>query len=420
MVKKILGTIGTRYMIAFLNLLLLSVNGKVLGLTGMGMIGLIYASVNIAVIFNSILCGNTIVYFMNRYDVRYVFWPAYAWAFIGSAIACSIMGAFSMIPYGFALEIYGLSVLLSLVAIHIRILLGKDQIKKFNLTHIIQGGLLFFVLLCIYFLIGKKDAEAYIWGLFLTNAMAWIVSFLFIYRYIFHSSKVSIPVSTFQLIKEMFVYGLWSSADNLAEGLTTRLNYFLLQRLGGYGLVGLLDSGTKIAESVWHINRSTSSISYSQTAKTKDPEAQRQITLRFLKLTYCALILITALILLIPDWIYTDYIFTGEFEGVRTVIAGLSIGVIAFGSNSIFSHYFIGTGRIKYSVACSCIGLLVLFIAANLLVPAYGAFGSALSTSIAFVSMLVFSFASFIRLTNTTLREFLPTKEDVSRIKTLF
>ncbi|MDR0844793.1 MAG: lipopolysaccharide biosynthesis protein, partial [Tannerella sp.] len=100
MVKKIVETIGTRYLVAILNLLLISINGKVLGVSGVGLIGVIYASANIAVIFNSVLCGNTIVYFMNRYPIRYVFWPAYVWAFIGSAIACGVMAAFGWIPKG--------------------------------------------------------------------------------------------------------------------------------------------------------------------------------------------------------------------------------------------------------------------------------------------------------------------------------
>lgn len=39
MLKKILGTIGSRYLIAFLNLALIFINAKVLGIEGVGMIG---------------------------------------------------------------------------------------------------------------------------------------------------------------------------------------------------------------------------------------------------------------------------------------------------------------------------------------------------------------------------------------------
>ena len=420
MLKKILSTIGVRYFVAALNLLLIFVNGKVLGVSGMGLAGVIYASANIAVIFNSVLCGNTIVYFMNRYDFRYVFWPAYVWALIGSAVACGGMKLLGMLPAGFEWDVYCLAVILSLVAIHSRILLGKDHISGFNITFLIQGGVLFFSLLFIYFVAGIRETKGYVWGLYATNGLAWIVSLLLMFPFFIRQSgeTPSAPPSIRKLLKEMFVYGLWSSADNLAEGLTARLNYFLVQRLSGYSHVGLLDAGTKISESVWHISRSVSFLSYSQVARTAELEEQRQMTLRFFKLTFCAITLVVGIILLIPEWVFTEYLFSSEFQGIRKVICGLAVGVIALGSNSILSHYFIGTGKVRYSTACSCIGLLTLLVSGYFLIPAYGVFGSAISTSIAFSSMLSFSLIVFIKQTQTKFKEFLPTKKDFRNWKT--
>ena len=105
MLKKILGTIGSRYLIAFLNLALIFINAKVLGIEGVGMIGLIVASVNIAVIVNGILCGNTIVYFMNRYSMRTIFLSAYLWTPIGSSLACGFISAGYLLVGD--LELYG-------------------------------------------------------------------------------------------------------------------------------------------------------------------------------------------------------------------------------------------------------------------------------------------------------------------------
>lgn len=118
MLKKILGTIGSRYLIAFLNLALIFINAKVLGIEGVGMIGLIVASVNIAVIVNGILCGNTIVYFMNRYSMRTIFLPAYLWTPIGSSLACGFMYLTGLLPTGYRLDIFLLAIL-SLSLIHI-------------------------------------------------------------------------------------------------------------------------------------------------------------------------------------------------------------------------------------------------------------------------------------------------------------
>jgi len=406
--QAILETIGTRYLVAALNLALIFINAKVLGVSGMGLVGVIYASANIAVICSSILCGNTIVYFMNRYDFRYVFWPAYLWAFFGPAIACSVMKLLGILPEGYIFDVFGLALMLSLVSVHSRILLGKEHISGFNISFLLQGIMLFCSILFIYYVAGKRDARGYLWGLYCANGLAWIVSLLLVLPFFFRQTveKQPVPSSVPRFVKEMFIYGLWGSADNLAENLTSRLNYFLLQHLGSYAQVGLLDAGTKISESVWHISRSTSFISYSQVAKTFEAEAQKRMTLRFLRLTFCAITVVMGMILLIPEWVYTDYLFSPEFAGVRKVICGLSIGIIALGSNSILSHFFIGTGKVRVSTACSWIGLLILLVSGFFLIPAYGVFGAAISTSISFSGMLTFSLTKFIKITHTKPREF--------------
>lgn len=415
--KEIFGTIGTRYLIAILNLALIFINAKALGVEGVGTVGLILASVSIAVMFSGILAGNTIVYFMNRYSMQAVFLPSYIWTGIGSGIACGCMAVAGILPEGYFTTIYCLSILTSLVAANSRLLLGKGRIKGFNLTFMLQGGLLFFVLLYFYYVREKQDISAYLWGMYITNGIAFIVSFLLLLPSLRGREPDARKGRSYPaLLKEMFVYGLWGSADNIAEILTTRLNYFLIGRFGGLGSVGLLDAGTKMSESVWHINRSIGFIEYSQVAQTNNPALQKKITLQYFKLTFCAVMLATACILLIPEWVYTDYLFSSEFVGIRKVITGLSVGIVAMGCNSILSQYFIGSGKIRYSAACSLVGLLCLLVSGYGLIPLYGVVGSAISSSIAFTAMLLFSLMIFCKKTGTRMHEFMINKEDVSFI----
>jgi hypothetical protein len=91
MLRKIIETIGTRYLVAFLNLILLVLNARALGIHGVGLIGLVLAAVNIVMMCNSVLSGNTIVYFMNRYPSFQVFIPAYLWTISMGALASCIM-----------------------------------------------------------------------------------------------------------------------------------------------------------------------------------------------------------------------------------------------------------------------------------------------------------------------------------------
>ena len=417
MFKDIIGTIGARYFVAFLSLLLIFINSKVLGRDGMGFAGLIYASANIAVIFNSILCGNTIVYFMNRYNLRYVFYPAYIWAIIGSVIACLVMYFLNMLPEGYEVITFVLAVLISLVTANTLILLGKDNVKAFNLVYIIQGILTFVILLCVYYVADYKSVDGYLAGLFAASLIAFLYSFALLFPHLLKKENLPEGTSFFAVLKEMFVYGIWSGADNLAEGLTTRLNYFFVRNLGGYGNVGLLDSGTKMSESVWHISNSVSYIEYNSVSKTTIKQEQKRITLQLFKLTYCALIAVMAVVVCIPEWIFTEYLFTPEFAGIRDVIIGLSVGIVALGSNRIISHYFIGSGNIRYSTFCSFFGLAVLLITGLILIPAYGVVGAAYTSSIAYSCMLIFSITVFMRQTKTTLRELLLSKDDIKEFK---
>ena len=419
--KALLGTIGTRYLIAVLNLALIFINAKVLGVEGVGLVGLIVAAIGISTIVCGILAGNTIVYFMNRYSIQSIFFPSYCWTPIGAGIACGCMALVGLLPEGYGIDIYILSILNSLIAANSRFLLGKNHIWGFNLTFVLQGGLLFFALLWIYYGLNQQGVTAYLYGLYITYGIAFLVSLFLLLRFLTRKEVNNRPEhSLYTLLKEMFQYGLWGSADNVAETLTTRLNYFLIKRFAGLSSVGLLDAGTKLSESVWHINRSIGFIEYSRVAQTVDPLEQKLITLRFFKFTLCAVLLATGCILLIPEWIYTDFLFSPEFVGMREVITGLSVGIVAFAGNSILSQYFIGSGKIRYSAYCSFIGLTSLLCSGYLLIPLFGIIGSAISTSIAFCAMLTYSVTIFCQKTGCRLQEFRISKEDIQFVLNKF
>lgn len=400
MLKKILATVGTRYVIAALNLILMLINSRVLGRHGMGLAGVVYASANVAVMFASVLCGNTIVYFMRSKRLSVVVSAAYVWALAGSGLACGVMAAVGMLPAGYGWAVFGLAVLLSLVNVHLRVLLGWDRIRAFNAVFLLQGAGLFVVLLGLYYVAGWRDVAGYVWGLYLTNLAAWAVSLAVMMRGVTHPLRYAIDARAWlRDVREMFAYGLWSSVDNLAENLSARLNYFFLQRFGGYGSVGLLDVGTRVSESLWHISHGVSFIAYGEITRATDAERQRRLTLRLLPPTMGALTVAMGVVLCIPEWVYTEWLFTPEFTGIRSVIAGLSVGIVAFGGNRILSHYFIGTGRVRVSAACSCVGLALLCASAAVMVPRWGVVGAAGASSVAYVGMFLFSVAAFVRIT---------------------
>ena len=416
MLKKILETVGTRYVIAALNLVLMLINSRVLGRHGMGVAGVVYASANVAVMFASVLCGNTIVYFMRQKRIGVVVSAAYVWALAGSGVACGVMAAVGMLPAGYGWAVFGLAVLLSLVNVHLRVLLGWDRIRAFNGVFLLQGVGLFVILLGLYYVVGWRDVAGYVWGLYLTNLTAWATSLAVMLREVKRTTKGITTIKAWlRDVREMFAYGLWSSVDNLAENLSARLNYFFLQRFGGYGSVGLLDVGTRVSESLWHISHGVSFIAYSEISRATEAERRRLTVVRLLGPTVVALAVAMGAVLCIPEWVYTEWLFTREFAGIRSVIAGLSVGIVAFGGNRILSHYFIGTGRVRVSAACSLVGLVVLCVAAAVLVPRWGVTGAAVASSVAYSGMLTFSVVMFLRVTGTKAVELLPNPVSIVR-----
>ena len=385
MLRKILTTIGTRYLVAILNLALIFINAKELGIEGVGLVGVLVASVNIAVIFNGILCGNTLIYFMNRYSLRRIIVPAYVWTLAGSGLACGFMLVTTLLPTAYWKEIYGLAILTTLANANARFLLGKERIKAFNLTQALQGGLLFFVLVYLYFVARRPTVGSYIAGLYVANGIACLYSFYHLIPLVIHERKACPAIRLPRLLREMFAYGLWAGADNLAE--------------------------------VWHISRSVSFIEYEEVAKEPSKERQAAITIRLLKLTALALTLAVGVIALIPEWIFTEILFSREFEGIRHIIWGLAAGIIALGCNSVVSHYFIGSGQVRYSTFSSCVGLATLALSGYWLIPRLGTLGSALSTSVAFCAMLVYSLLVFIRKNQVSLKAFLPNRDDWRAIR---
>ncbi|MDR1259424.1 MAG: polysaccharide biosynthesis C-terminal domain-containing protein [Tannerellaceae bacterium] len=406
MLKDILQTVVTRYLVALLNLALMFVNARVLGVEGVGLIGLIWASVSINVTVNSIFSGNTLVYFLNKYPISILYPTAILWIFAGSAVSCAVLSFSGLLPGGYALDIYVLTVLYSTGIAHSRLLLGKDCVTGFNITQVLQGGLLFFAAVAFYYLLHRQDVNAYIWSLYLTNGAAVVVSLLLLLPYLRKAGRGAEETCAgrpelLPMLKDMLTYGLWGSADNIAEAFTLRLNYFLVERFAGISGVGLLDAGTKVSESVWNISRSIASIEYNRIAKSRDKKEQRRITVKLLRLTFIAVSAMIACVMLVPEWVYTDYLFGRDFMGIREVIAALSAGIVAMGCNTILSHYFIGSGRVRYSAISSFTGLAALLAAGSALIPAYGITGSAASQSIAFCIMLLFSLTTFIRLNSS-------------------
>lgn len=394
LLKKTFSTIVSRYLAAALNFAIIIINAKLLGAEGVGRIGIILASVNLAVMLNSMFCGSTIVYFMQQYTMRRIMFPSYLWIMFVSAISSFVMMWLGMIPSEYTIVVYILTLLNSLVAANSRFLLGKDNVKAFNIVFLLQSTFLFFILMFIYYIIGSHEVTDYINGMYISNFTALAVSAVYLYKPYREEKDINTtPYS--QVFRRMFTYGIWSNADNMAESISTRLSYFFVNTWAGLSSVGLLDGATRISESVWHISRAVGYIANSEVARSETKSHSRSVTLKLLKLTFFSTFALMGVILLIPEKLFTAYIFSSQFEGITVVIRCLAPGIIAAACNTVLCQYFIAGGMIKYSAISSIFGLVAAALFGVIFVPAYGVAGGAAATSAGYCVMALSNYIFF-------------------------
>lgn len=393
LLKKTFWTVVVRYVAAAINFAIIIINAKLLGAEGVGQIGIIVASVNLAVMFNSMFCGSTIVYFMRQYTMRGIMLPSYLWIAVVSAVSAEVMARLGMVPGEYAVAVYVLTLLNSLVAANSRFLLGKEKVGAFNVVFLLQSVFLFFVLLFIYYIIGSHEVDDYIVGLYVSNLTALAVSAACLYKPFMDEHGKSAP--WLQVFRRMFTYGIWSNADNMAESISTRLSYFFVNSWAGLSAVGLLDGATRISESVWHISRAVGYIANSEVARSETKSHSRSVTMKLLKLTFFSTFVLMGVILLIPEWMFTAYIFSPQFEGIAVVIRCLAPGIVAAACNTVLCQYFIAGGMVKYSAISSLLGLSAAAVSGLVLVPIMGVMGGAAATSIGYSVMALSNYIFF-------------------------
>ena len=128
MLKKIAGTTLVRFISALASLIILSMNARVLGPGGLGIISLIVVGIAIIQNISNIIGGSALVYLASRYDNFYLYLLSSLWALISASIGTVIMSLTKTIPAEHVYNVLFLSLLASLINIQQMLLLSLIHI----------------------------------------------------------------------------------------------------------------------------------------------------------------------------------------------------------------------------------------------------------------------------------------------------
>lgn len=416
MLKKIIGTTGTRILNAVFNLVILLLITNYIGSEGLGIIGLILVDITIIQLSVDLVAGSSLIYFASRSNNGQLLLTAYIYIAIVIAVfyflSLVISGFFpvlfyTIVPEGFIHHILALALLGSLMTTHYNLLLGKGRIATYNIIFTIQITIFLVVFTSLIFS-GNTSVYAYLFGLYFAYGIAAIIGF---WTVISKAGKLIIS-GWGNMIRQVIKYGFVTQLANLLSIGNNRMSYFFIKYFTGLPALGIYTAGIQLTEGLKLVGQSIAVVQFSTISNTRDINYARKLTIRLMKVSLVLTISALAVLLVLPGDFYT-WLFSDDFIGIKPVIIALSPGVVALAANNIYSHYFSGMGNPKVNLFAKIVGFIFTVILAILLIPPFGFIGAAITASVSYSTTVIYQYMVFKKQTNTRFAEWIPVMSDL-------
>ena len=159
------------------------------------------------------------------------------------------------------------------------------------------------------------------------------------------------------------------------------------------------------------VGQSIGLVEFSALSNTDNKQRAALLTLRFMKLAVLLTFTALLVICLLPTSFF-EWLFSGEFSDIHTIILLIAPGIVFFSAHTVLANYFSGTGKPKYNLYASLIGLSVTIVSAFILIPLLGIRGAAITTTLTYTALFVYQWIVFHRLTGSKLKQLVIAKDD--------
>jgi O-antigen/teichoic acid export membrane protein len=408
MISKIIGTVGSRVLNAFLSLGIILITSRQMGAEAVGTISLIILGITIIQMVNNFVGGSALIYLIPRFDVYKLFVPSYVWAFF-TAIVCSlILKVFHLIPSEYFWHVMFLSLIQSLSSVNLTILLGKEKIKTYNIISSLQIVLLFILLFILVYCFGRNEISSYVVALYFSYTFGFVAGMIAALRLFQFTNLKNFK----EVIRNILKFGTYVQLANIIQLFNYRLSYYFIENFIGRAALGVYSVGVQLSEGMWLAGKSLAIVQYSKISNISDREYSKKITLVFGKISVLVTFVLLLIILLIPANLFSQ-IFGKDFSDLPIVILSLSAGIVLLSLSFSFSHYFSGIGKHYHNSISSCIGFVFTAVLGYILIPKYKLAGAGITTSISYFFILVYQMIFFVKISGTKLKELLISIHDI-------
>ncbi|MBO7630593.1 MAG: polysaccharide biosynthesis C-terminal domain-containing protein [Bacteroidales bacterium] len=379
-----------------MNFLIAVVISQTVGDVGKGEQALLLMDITFVLIFSDIISGSSIVFLAPKYEFSKLIPPAYLWSvMVGlfSIVVFPLVGG--EITWSLAANIGVLSVLSSLASVNTSVLIGRERVVAANVVNLCQPVTILLTLLVCYFGFGMFNLNAYIISLYVAYGGSWLLGTILLMGE-FRSFSFFSAIEYKEVVKALLKYGILNQAGHLVQFFNLRLGFYLLERFVDTGSTGVFSNAVALAEAVWIVSRSIALVQYARIANADDIDYSRRLTLDLSKVCLAFSVVGMTVLALLPASFHL-WLFGPEFGALPTLIRILAPGALMYTLYMMVEHYFSGIGRYQMDIYAALCGLVFTFALGFTLIPRYGIYGAAITSSISYTASAAFMLVAFFR-----------------------
>jgi O-antigen/teichoic acid export membrane protein len=420
MIKNALTITITRLIAAFITLLLVLATARIYGATGRGEISLLILGITLITIVAGVVAGSSLVYLLNKVNVRNAYILSLAWIVISSVCTGFIIIQLHLIAPEFYVWIMILGALQAVFQAHQYFVLASNSIKAFNYSTVLQSGSM-----VVFFIVLEYINPHQITNYAIAQLSSCVVGILPTLPYLFNIKQTTLQLNEelkhtgYTIIKT----GIITQTANIVQLLSYRLNFYVIKDQIDVATVGIYSISIMITDTILIISKSMGTSMYASVASNESSNTS-QLTMRNIQLSLLLTALAYVLVALVPQVLIIN-LFSVEFIPVKEWCLLSAFSALLFTCTVGISNYFSGNGAFTINTKGSVIAAISIVLLSWPCVHYFNVYGAILSTTLATITQLVYMWYMFKKQNaSVTITQLLPTavvlKQVINQVKNRF